>query len=135
MVEPKTRPTKASATQFISRIPDPGMRGDAKRLAAMMKRATGARAEMWGTNIVGFGRFQYKKGTEWMQLGFSPRKGRITVYLPSGIDGLEPQIEKLGNPACGKSCVYVEALADMSEPVFEQLLRASVKKTRALKPR
>lgn len=135
MAEPKTRPTKASATQFISKIPDPGMRGDAKRLARMMRRVTGARAEMWGPNIVGFGRFQYKKGTEWMQLGFSPRKGRITVYLPSGIEGLEEQIENLGNPACGKGCVYVEALADMSEPEFEELLRESVKKTRALKPR
>ena len=135
MAEPKTRPTKESVSQFLAKIPDAGTRGDTKRLVAMMRRVTGARAEMWGANIVGFGRFQYKKGTEWMQLGFSPRKGRITVYLPSGIEGLEEEIEKLGNPACGKSCVYVEALADMSEPDFEQLLRASVKKTRALKPR
>jgi len=135
MAEPKTRLTRASVSQFLSKIPDPGTRGDAKRLSKMMRRVTGGRAEMWGSNIVGFGRFQYKKGTEWMQLGFSPRKGRITVYLPSGIEGLDEHIEKLGNPDCGKSCVYVEALADMSEPDLEQLLCASVRKTRALKPR
>ena len=130
----KTRPTKASVGAFLASIPDAGTRSDAKRLTAMMKRATGAPAEMWGKNYVGFGRFTYKKdGTEWAQLGFAPRKDSITVYLSSGLEGLEPYLSKLGNPACGKSCLYIPALAELSEPALEKLLRASVRKTRSLK--
>jgi hypothetical protein len=136
MAELKTRPTKASVGAFLATIRDAGTRSDAKRITAMMKKVTDARAEMWGPNIVGFGRFQYKKdGAEWPQLGFAPRKDSITVYLGTGLQGLEPQIEKLGNPACGKGCLYVPALAELSEPALEKLLRASLRKTRAFKPR
>ena len=136
MAELKTRVSKASVHQFLARIPEPGTRSDAKRIAAMMRKVTGKPGEMWGTNYVGFGRFRYKKdGTEWAELGFAPRKDSITLYLASGLDGLEPQLEKLDNPECGKSCLYIPALAELSEPALERLLRASVRKTRAMKPR
>jgi hypothetical protein len=136
MAQPKTQPTKASVSQFLANIREPGTRSDAKRIAAMMRRVTGKPAEMWGTSYVGFGRFQYKKdGTEWAQIGFAPRKDSVTLYLSTGLDGLEPQLEALGNPACGKSCLYLPALAEISEPALERLLRASVRKTRNTKPR
>ena len=136
MAPPKTRPTKASVSQFLAGIREPGTRSDAKRIAAMMRKVTGKPGEMWGTGYVGFGRFQYKKdGTEWAQIGFAPRKESITLYLSSGLDGLERQLEALGNPECGKSCIDIPALAELSEPALEKLLRASVEKTRNLKPR
>ena len=136
MPELKTRPTKVSVSQFIAKIPEPGTRGDARRLSAMMRKVTGKPGEMWGNGIVGFGRFQYRKdGTEWMLLGFAPRKDSITVYLSSGLQGLESHLEKLENPECGKGCLYIPGMADLSEPALEKLLRASVKKTRSLKPR
>jgi hypothetical protein len=135
MAEPKTKPTKESVSQFLANISEPGTRSDAKRIAAIMRRVTGKPGEMWGTGYVGFGRFQYKKdGTEWAQVGFAPRKESITLYLASGLDGLEKYLEKLDNPDCGKSCIYIPALAELSEPALEKLLRASVRKTRAMKP-
>ena len=106
MAELKTRPTKASVTQFLATIREPGTRGDAKRIAAMMRKVTGKPCEMWGPGIVGFGRWQYRKdGTEWMLLGFAPRRDSITVYLSSGLTGLESHIQKVGNPECGKGCL------------------------------
>jgi hypothetical protein len=136
MAKPKTQPTKASVQQFLATIRDAGTRSDAKRVATMMRKVTGKPAEMWGTSYVGFGRFQYRKdGTEWAELGFAPRKNSITIYLSSGLDGLERQLAQLGNPSCGKSCIYIPAMANLSEPALEGLLRASVKKTRSLKPR
>ena len=70
MAELKTRPTRASVTAFMAAIEDRQMRADAKQVAAMMRRATGKRATMWGPGIVGYGRFdklmsklgQYKTG-------------------------------------------------------------------------
>jgi hypothetical protein len=136
MPELKTKPSRASVSQFIAKIADPGTRSDAKRISAMMRKATGAPAEMWGAKIVGFGRVKYKKdGTEWLQLGFAPRRDEITVYFASGLQGLERDLERLGNPESGKGCLYLPSLAEISEPALERMMRASVKKTLGLKPR
>src|ERR1700752_2810329 len=68
----QTQPTGKSVAQFLGKIPDAGMRADAKRVKAIMKKVTGAKAEMWGPAIVGFGRVQYyKDGTEMPELSFS----------------------------------------------------------------
>ena len=53
MANNKTRPTRASVTAFMAAIGDRQMRSDAKKVAAMMRRATGKRARMWGPSIVG----------------------------------------------------------------------------------
>ena len=85
MAENKTKPTKASTVAFINGIEDRQKRADCKRVAAMMREATGARAKMWGANIVGFGRYHYKYASgregDYMLTGFSPRKQALTVYL------------------------------------------------------
>ena len=60
MTDNKTRPTKASVTGFINAIDDGQMRADAKKVAAMMRRATGNRARMWGPSIVGYGSYHYR---------------------------------------------------------------------------
>ena len=60
MEELKTRPTRASVTAFMAAIEDRQMRADAKQVAAMMRRATGKRATMWGPGIVGYGRYHYR---------------------------------------------------------------------------
>ena len=52
MAELKTRPNKASVAGFLAAIDDPQKRTDARRVAAMMRRATGKRAKMWGSSIV-----------------------------------------------------------------------------------
>ena len=55
----KTKPTTASVTEFINSIDDTGKRADVRKVAAMMRRATGKRARMWGSSIVGYGTYHY----------------------------------------------------------------------------
>ena len=55
MAELKTKQTSASVTAFLNAIEDKQQRADAKKLSKMMREATGSRAKMWGTAIVGFG--------------------------------------------------------------------------------
>ena len=130
MADNKTRPTGASVTEFIAAISDPGMRADAKKVAAMMRRATGKRARMWGPSIVGYGSYHYRyasgRAGEFMITGFSPRKRALTIYVMPGFSRFDTLMSKLGSYKTGKSCLYIRRLADVDETVLEQIIEQSV---------
>jgi hypothetical protein len=50
VAENKTRQTSASVAAFLNAIEDPRKRTDARKVAAMMRKATGKRAKMWGSS-------------------------------------------------------------------------------------
>jgi len=131
VAENKTKPTKGSVTSFINSIEDKQKRLDARKLAAMMRKATGSRAKMWGANIVGFGEYhyQYDSGREgdFMITGFSPRKQALTVYIIPGFKRFESIMNKLGKYKTGKSCLYIKRLADVDEKALRRLIDGSVK--------
>jgi hypothetical protein len=130
VAELKTRPTRASVTAFMAAIEDRQMRVDAKKVAAMMRRATGKRATMWGPGIVGYGRYHYRYASgregEFMITGFAPRKQALTVYIMPGFGRFDKLMSKLGKYKTGKSCLYIRRLADIDEAVLERLIRESV---------
>ena len=134
MAELKTRPTNASVAAFIDTIEDRQKKSDAKKVAAMMRRATGARARMWGTSIVGYGKYYYTNTAgrefEWMLTGFSPRKTALTVYIMPGFGRFDRLMKKLGKYKTGKSCLYVKRLSDVDEGVLFELISESVERMR-----
>ena len=134
MAENKTQPTKQSVTAFINNIDDKQKRADVKKIAAMMRKATGARAAMWGPSIVGYGQYHYKYATgregDFMLTGFSPRKQALTVYIIAGFKPFESLMKKLGVYKTGKSCLYIKRLSDVDEGVLEHLIVESVKHMR-----
>lgn len=131
MAENKTKPNKASVAAFIKGIEDKQKRSDVKKVVAMMREATGSRARMWGTNIVGFGRYHYKYDSgregDFMITGFSPRKQALTLYVIPGFRHFESLMSKLGKYKTGKSCLYIRRLSDVDEKVLRQLIVGSVK--------
>ena len=131
MAENKTKPTKLSAAAFINGIDDKQKRADARKVAAMMRKATGARAKMWGTNIVGYGQYHYKYDSgregDYIIAGFSPRKQALTIYIIAGFTQFDSLMKKLGKYKTGKSCLYVKRLSDVNEKVLERLIVGSVK--------
>ena len=131
MAENKTQPTKASVTAFINAIDDPGKRADARKLAAMMRKATGKRAKMWGPSMVGYGTYHYKYASgregDFMVTGFSPRKQALTVYIMAGFSKYDALMKKLGKYKTGKSCLYIKRLSDVDEAVLQRLIGESVK--------
>ena len=135
MADNKTRPTRASVTAFMTAIRDPEMRTDAKKVAAMMRRATGKRARMWGPSIVGYGSYHYRYASgregDYMITGFSPRRQALTIYIMPGFDRFQGPMSKLGKFTTGKSCLYIKRLADVDETVLERLIDESVKYMRA----
>ncbi len=99
-----------------------------------MKRVTGNKPAMWGSSIVGFGtyHYQYPSGREGDAplVGFSPRKGNLTVYVLPGVLPLSPLLAKLGKHKTGKGCLYIKRLADVDVGVLEAIIDRSVKSTR-----
>ena len=90
---------------------------------------------MWGPSIVGFGtyRYQYASGQrgEWPVVGFSPRKRNLTLYIMSGFDRYDDLLSKLGKYKTGKSCLYINKLADVDQEILRELVRQSVDHVRA----
>ena len=135
MAANKTRPASGSVSAFTAAIGDPRMRADARKVAAMMRRATGKRARMWGPSMVGYGsyHYRYESGREgdFMITGFSPRKQALTVYIMPGFSRFAKLMSKLGKYKTGKSCLYIKRLDDVDETVLEELIRESVDYMRA----
>ncbi len=131
MAENKTKATKASVTEFMNSIEDPQKRADSRKVAAMMRRVTGKRAKMWGSNIVGYGTYHYKYASgregDFMVAGFSPRKQALAVYIMAGFGHFDALMAKLGKYKTGKSCLYIKRLSDVDEKVLEKLIAGSVK--------
>ncbi len=138
MAEPKTKPTTACVADFIASVDNPQKRADCKKIAAMMRRATGKRAKMWGPSIIGYGSYHYKYASgqegDWMITGYSPRKQAITLYIMPGFSNYDALMKKLGKHKTGKSCLYINKLADVDEGVLETLITKSVEHMRKTYP-
>lgn len=132
MADIKTKPTKASVTAFISALPDPEQRKEAKTLVALFRRVTGQPARMWGPTIIGFGRYHYRYPSgheaDMCRAGFSPRKGSHVLYVLNGAPGQAALLKRLGKHKTGKVCLYVKRLADVDLGVLEELVVASFRK-------
>lgn len=131
----KTTRTDASVETFLSRIKDSRRREDCLTVARLMQRATGAQPRMWGTSIVGFGdyRYKYTSGREgdWFQVGFSPRKDSLTLYIVPGVERFPQLLKKLGKHTTGVSCLYIKQLDDVDLKVLEALVKESLKTFKA----
>ena len=130
MAELKTKQTKESVEKFLNNVADDQRRKDCFQLLEIMKAATKAEPAMWGTSIVGFGRYQYayKSGRplEWFLTGFSPRKQDLTLYIMSGVERYASLMKKLGKHKTGKSCLYIKKLEDVDIPTLKLLIKQSL---------
>jgi len=130
MAELKTRPGDESVDAFLAGVGDETKRKDCLTLVKIMKKATRAKPKMWGGTIVGFGSYHYRYASgregDWFLVGFSPRKQNLSLYLMAGFDGSGALLKKLGKHKTGKSCLYVNKLADIDLDVLTELVRRSV---------
>jgi hypothetical protein len=130
MPDLKTRKTDASVQDFLNAVEHPTRRADGFAILEMMRQITGKEPAMWGPSIVGFGSYTYKYASgqegEWPVVGFSPRKRNLTLYIMSGFDQYEELLAKLGKYKTGKSCLYINKLADVDREILEELVRRSV---------
>jgi Domain of unknown function (DU1801) len=126
----KTLPNDASAEDFLNAVEDETQRKDSFKLLELFKRVTGKEPVMWGTAIVGFGKYHYKSERssqegDWPLAGFSPRKQNLTLYVMPGFNKLEDLLEKLGKHKTSKACLYIKRLSEVDMSVLEQIVARS----------
>ena len=136
MAEPKTQVTGVDPADFIASVEPARKREEAEILDALFRKVTGERPQMWGPSIIGYGAYDttYESGREvhWMRSGFSPRKAKHSLYLMGGYCDAatgkrrDALLAKLGKYTTGKSCLYINKLADIDESVLEELIRAGL---------
>ena len=132
MYEAKTKATTQRIIDYIEKIEDETRRNDCQVLLSMMERVSGCKAVMWGTDIVGFCKYHYKYASghegDSGYIGFSSRKGDISVYLTSGFESPEAKgfLAQLGKHKIGKVCLYIRRLSDVNVTILEQLVAYAV---------
>ncbi len=134
MSEAKTTITDQAVGDFIAAVEPEAKRADALVLDAMFRRVTGQAPKMWGPTIIGYGEYRttYESGRDvhWMRSGFSPRKAKHSLYLMGGYcddiaaAGRAQMLARLGKYSTGKSCLYINKLADVDLGVLEEIVAA-----------
>ena len=129
MSELKTKQNEASVEEFLDSVEHAQKKADAFEILSMMKEITKEEPKMWGGSIVGFGTYHYvyESGREgdWMRIAFSPRKQNLTLYLMTGANKEEEILSRIGKYKTGKSCFYINKLADVDKNVLKELMQTS----------
>ena len=133
LAEIKTKQTESSIEDFINSVENPRKREDSLVLLELMKKETKETPKMWGASIVGFGNVRYKspktgREVDWFRLGFSPRKGSLSIYLGLDVKVHGALLTKLGEHKTGVGCLYINSLQDVNMKVLEEMVRATLKK-------
>lgn len=130
MAENQTKATKASVAAYLAAVKDPLRREDCEALVKLMTKVTKEKPVMWGPGIVGFGNYHYKyesgREGDMCLVGFSSRKGDISVYLMADYEGKAELMKKLGKHKMGKGCLYIRRLEDVDTKVLEKMVGKSV---------
>ena len=130
----KTKPTAQSVSAFIDAVENDVRKRDAKTALALFKKVTGEKPKMWGPTIIGFGEYHYKyesgREGDMLNVGFSPRKANMVMYVMGSLGDDEPLLKRLGKYKTGKACLYVNKFEDIDLGVLEKMIAKSFKATK-----
>lgn len=122
----KTIPTANSVIDFINLLQDKHQIKDSLWLVDTFKKITGKKPVMWGSSIIGFGSYHYKydSGREGdaCALGFSPRKGNLSIYILSPNLDLSDELKHLGESKQGKACLYIKNLDRINKDILTAMI-------------
>lgn len=125
----KTIPTTKNVLDFLAGLEDKQQQKDSQTLIAMMQKISGKPPVMWGPSIIGFGQLHYKyesgRQGDMPMLGFSPRKGKFSLYITDNAEKYPEIRERLGKHKISKACIYINKLSDINQSVLEELIQAA----------
>ena len=130
MAEVKTVRTGETPSDVIDRARSARKRMDGQTLLHLFERVTGESAEVWAGKMIGFGsyRYTYPSGHsgEAFKTGFAVTDRQITLYIYLDGEMDAGFLDRLGKVRVGKSCVYINKLADIDTGVLEQMIREMI---------
>ncbi len=129
--EQKTKPMDMTADEYIDTLETPKQQEEARTLIPIFERATGEPTVVWGGSGFGYGRYNYRYQSGHAgyaaKTGFSPRKGKVSLYLFMHEGRLDSYLARLGKHKAAVGCVYINKLSDIDLEVLEETVRESVR--------
>ena len=126
----KTVPTDQSVEDFLNSVQSERRAEEARALDELFRATTGFDPVMWGPSMVGYGRYHYRYASgregDFLATGFSTRKSSLVIYIMPGYADFGGILARLGKHKLGKSCLYVNKLADIDMQVLSELIRAGL---------
>lgn len=121
--------TDRDVGEFLAGVTNKKRREDSLQVLEIMQEITGKEPKVWGVSIVGFGKYSYQRKNgdefEWFNVGFSPAKAHLSIYLMFDVNEETELLERLGPYRAGKGCLYIKSLADVDIEVLKELIRKS----------
>lgn len=134
MAENKTKPTRASVEAYIASRASEEQRADCQALIALLRKLTRHQPTMWGSSIVGFGKYRYTyesgRTGEAPLAGFAIRGRELVLYVAADTARQRSLLSRLGKHRMGNVCLYFKRLADLDRSVLEQLVAGSIAEVR-----
>lgn len=127
----KTLENDANVIEFIDSAASGTKKQDSLTLLDLFSKVTGEKPRMWGSSIIGFGKYHYKSERsaqegDWPLIAFSPRKQNLTLYLMPGFDSdNKALLGRLGKHKTSKGCLYINKLSDIDISVLQTLIEKS----------
>jgi Domain of unknown function (DU1801) len=133
LAENKIKPTTASVEDFLNNIDNEQKRKDSFVLLEMMKKASKEEPVLWSNSFVGFGMRRHKstatgRESDWMRMGFAPRKTNLSLYFGDHVNAHAAALEKLGKYKAGLGCLYINKLADIDLKVLKGMIEEGCKR-------
>lgn len=131
--EAKMKENEQNVLEFIEQIERERKRKDSLQLLEIFEEVSGYPAKMWGASIIGFGKYNYKYESGYSGsaplTGFAPGKGhKISLYiLIPYTNEMDDLMENLGKFTHGKSCLYINKLADIDIEVLKEMIEYNIK--------
>lgn len=129
----KTAPTSQDVLDFLATIADRQQQKDSQTLIKMMQKISGKPPVMWEPSIIGFGQLHYKyesgREGDMPQLGFSPRKGKLSLYITDNAEKYPEIRARLGKHKISKACIYINKLSDVDINILEELIHTAYQDT------
>ncbi|MDA9103374.1 DUF1801 domain-containing protein [Schleiferiaceae bacterium] len=124
----KTTETAQNVNALLNNISEDNIKKDSLVILELMKEVTNKSPKIWGDNsIIGFGNYSYfrknnKTEFKWFNIGFAPRKTKITLYLTCDLTEKEVFLKKMGKCKWGKGCLHIKKLEDIDLKMLRQLV-------------
>lgn len=123
----KTQATEVPVEEFLGTITNERRLSDARKILAIMARASGVEPVMWGPSSIGFGSYHYRYDSghegDTFVIGLSPRSAATSVYGIYNAYAPDPRFQELGLHRAGKGCLYFPRFDDIDQDLFETLVR------------
>ena len=123
-----TRGRNTDVQAYVDAIASPTRRRDAETMLALMERASGEPATMWGSSV-GFGQYHYRyesgREGDCHAVGFAARKTATVVYLLDGVGAHTDALSRLGPHSTGVGCLYLKDVSAVDLDVLHDMVATS----------